>query len=113
MQINISGKHVDLGQAFQEHVELRLGDGITKYFERVPAVDVVVSREKQNYFRVDIHGNPGTHSHQVLKSHAESGDIYEAFNMAADKIEKQFRRFKRKLTNHHAQSGDEVEEGAA
>jgi ribosomal subunit interface protein len=100
MQIIVSGKQVDVGDSLRTHIENRLQEGLGKYLERVTSVKVVVSRES-HMFRIDITGNTGTHSGLVIKSHAEGGDVYGAFDAAADKIEKQLRRYKRRLTNHH------------
>ncbi len=100
MQIIVSGKQVDVGDALRTHIENRLSDGLGKYLDRVTTVKVVVSRES-HLFRVDINGNTGTHSGVVIKSHAEGSDVYGAFDSASDKIEKQLRRYKRRLTNHH------------
>ncbi len=100
MQINISGKHIELGSAFQTHVEGRLAEGVAKYIDRVNLMDVVVTKEGHQC-RVDIHGNTGTHSQVVVKSRADADDVYAAFDVALGKIEKQLRRYKRRLTNHH------------
>lgn len=100
MQIIVSGKQVDVGDALRTHIETRLTDGLGKYLDRVTSVKVVVSRES-HMFRVDINGNTGTHSGVVIKSHAEGAEVYGAFDAAAEKIEKQLRRYKRRLTNHH------------
>jgi len=100
MQVIVSGKQIDVGDALRTHIEDRLSEGLGKYLERVTTVKVVVSRES-HMFRVDINGNTGTHSGVVIKSHAEGVDVYVAFDAAAEKIEKQLRRYKRRLTNHH------------
>lgn len=106
MQLHISGRHVDLGESFQQHVEKRLQDGLSKYLDRIPSVDVVVSKQAHHQFRVDIHGNTGTHSGIVIKSQGEAGEIYAAFDDAATKAEKQLRRYKRRLKDHHARDTD-------
>jgi ribosomal subunit interface protein len=100
MQLQISGRHVDLGESFRTHAEKRLSESVAKYLDRVPNVDVVVGKEAHQ-FRVDIHGNTGTHSGVVVKSQALAPDIYAAFDAAADKIGKQLRRYKRRLKGHH------------
>lgn len=112
MNITISGKHLELGNAFKTHVENRLQEGISKYSDRVNAVEVVVAKDSHRH-RVDIHGNTGTHAGIVVKSSAESEDVYAAFDQAADKIEKQLRRYKRRLTNHHAREGLQGKNSAA
>lgn len=100
MQIKVSGKQVDVGEALRTHVENRLSAGIPKYLDRVTQCDVVISREA-HMFRADIVLNTGTHSHFVVKGRAEAVDAHAAFDAAADKIEKQLRRYKRRLTDHH------------
>jgi len=106
MQLHISGRHVDLGDSFQQHVEQRLKDGLSKYLDRMTNVDVVVSKAAHHQFRVDIHGNTGTHSGIVIKSQGEAGEIYAAFDAAATKAEKQLRRYKRRLKDHHSRGAD-------
>lgn len=101
MQIHISGRHVDLGDSFRAQVEKRLSENVAKYLDRVTHVDVVVSKQG-NTFRVDIHGNTGTHSGLIVKSQGEAADVYAAFDESATRIEKQLRRYKRRLKAHHA-----------
>lgn len=100
MQLQISGRHVDLGDSFRVHAEKRLSESVSKYLDRIPNVDVVVGKEAHQ-FRVDIHGNTGTHSGLVVKSQALAPDVYAAFDAAAEKIGKQLRRYKRRLKGHH------------
>jgi ribosomal subunit interface protein len=101
MQLHISGRQVDLGESFQAHVEKRLNEGLNKYLDRINGVQVIVAKEPHHQFRVDIHGNTGTHSGLVLKSLGRAGEIYAAFDEAATKVEKQLRRYKRRLKDHH------------
>jgi len=100
MEISVSGKGVDIGESFQAHAQDRLTDGLGKYLDRVVSADVIVSKEA-HLFDVKVHANPGTASNIVVKSTGQSPDIYAAFDAAADKAEKQLRRYKRRITNHH------------
>ena len=100
MEISVSGKGIDIGEAFQTRVQERLTDGLSKYLDRVISANVIVSKEA-HLFGVKINANPGTTSNIVIKSSGESPDIYAAFDAAADKVEKQLRRYKRRITNHH------------
>lgn len=100
MHLSVSGKNLDVGASLREHVEKRLQDGVNKYLDRVTDATVVVSKEAHLY-RVDINIHTGTHSKIVIKSAGEAADVYASFNAAADKVEKQLRRYKRKLKNHH------------
>ncbi len=108
MQISVSGKGVDIGEALQEHIKERLADNIPKYLDRMNSVDVVISRES-HLFRVVINGNTGTSTGVIIKGRGEAADVYAAFDMAADRIEKQLRRYKRRLTNHHKAQHHEFE----
>lgn len=100
MQIKVSGKQVDVGDALRTHVEERLSTSIPKYLDRVTQCDIVITREA-HLFRADIVLNTGTHSHLVVKGRADAVDAHAAFDGAAEKIEKQLRRYKRRITDHH------------
>lgn len=106
MQIKVSGKQVDVGEALRTHVEDRLSGSIPKYLDRVTQCDVVISREAHQ-FRADIVLNTGTHSNFVVKGRADAIDAHAAFDAAAEKIEKQLRRYKRRLTDHHKSERNE------
>ncbi len=100
MKILISGKHIEIGESLQSHIEKRLEEAAHKYLDRVVNLTVVITKEA-HLFKVDINGNTGTSTGVVIKSTGTSEDVYAAFDISADKIEKQLRRYKRRLTNHH------------
>jgi ribosomal subunit interface protein len=110
MQITVSGKGVDVGEALRSHIETQLDEHIKKYIDRVTSVQVVISREA-HLFRVDVTGNLGTHSGLVVRSRGEGGDARTAFDEALEKTAKQLRRYKRKISNHHKAAGDEAPRG--
>ncbi len=112
MQIQVSGKGVDVGEALRTHVQTRAEESINKYIDRINSVQVVMSKESHN-FRADIHANIGTHAGLVVRAHATSSDAHAAFDSALEKIEKQLRRYKRKLTNHHKISYGAAEDDIA
>ncbi|NBX04167.1 MAG: ribosome-associated translation inhibitor RaiA [Alphaproteobacteria bacterium] len=102
MQILVSGKGVEVGESLREHAQAQIDEHVKKYIDRVTSVQVVVSREA-HMFRVDITGNLGTHSGLVVRGRGEVSDVYAAFDEALEKVSKQLRRYKRKITNHHKQ----------
>jgi ribosomal subunit interface protein len=112
MQIQVSGKGVDVGEALRTHVQARTEEAINKYIDRINSVQVIMSKEAHN-FRADIHANIGTHAGLVVRSHATSSDAHAAFDNALEKVEKQLRRYKRKLTNHHKISYGAAEDDIA
>ena len=79
MQVQVSGKHVDVGDALRERVTDEITTSIGKYFERGGDADVVVSREGHS-FRVDCAVQLA--SGQQLRSHGLGGDAHAAFGAA-------------------------------
>ena len=100
MQISVSGKHIDVGKALAEHIETELQDTVKKYFEHAIRADVVLSKSRHT-FNASITVNDGTGQHQLLKASGTGTDGYTSFDQAFMRIEKQLRRYKRKLKNHH------------
>jgi len=105
MQISISGKQIDIGSALREYVETELSGIITKYFEHAIYADVVFSKERR-LFSVDIIVNEGTGTNILIKGEGKDDEIYVCFDKAAERIEKQLRRYKRRIKNHHKQRFD-------
>jgi len=110
MHLQVSGKQIDVGGALREHVERRLSSGVAKYFDRAIDAHVVFSREAHR-FRADCTVHVG---HGISASaEAEAVDAYGAFDAAVERLEKQLRRTKRRLRNHHHQADeDQADDGA-
>lgn len=102
MNVQVSGKNMDLGEAFQTRVSESLIAGIGKYFERGGSAEVVVSKQGHQ-FCVDIICLLA--SGQQVVAYGQGGDAHAAFDNALTKIEKRVRRYKRRLTNHHPHLG--------
>ena len=98
MQITISGKHMETGDALKTHVDDMLGAAVSKYFENAISADVIFSKNEP-FFYCHISVNEGVKGGIVISSEDKSENVYTAFNSALDKAEKQLRRYKRKLKN--------------
>ena len=99
MEIQVSGKNMDLGDALQAHVADRLTDGVTKYFGRGAEAGVTFAKERHLVeCEITAHLSSGV----FLAAHGDGGDAYGAFDTALEKLEKRVRRYKRRLKNHHA-----------
>lgn len=107
MQIQVSGKHIDIGDALRGHVEQRLTDAVGKFFEKPVDATVVFSRDRHE-FVADSSVNLGTG--MSLQAKSKSGEIYAAFEGAVDRMEKQLRRYKRRLKDHRREAApaDEI-----
>lgn len=110
MQVQVAGKHVDVGDALRERVSDEISTAIGKYFERGGDADVVVSRDG-HAFRVDCAVTLA--SGQQLRSHGLGGDAHSAFGASLAKIETRIRRYKRRLKDHHPAASAKAAETAA
>jgi ribosomal subunit interface protein len=97
MQVQVSGKHVDVGEALRTRISDDLLSSIGKYFERGGDADVVLSRDGHG-FRIDC--TVSLASGQRLQSHGLGMDAHGAFGQALVKIETRIRRYKRRLKSH-------------
>jgi ribosomal subunit interface protein len=110
MQVSVTGKHVNVGQALRERVSSDLLISIGKYFERGGDAEVVVSRDGHS-FRIDC--VVALASGQRLMSHGLGGDAHAAFDAALAKIEARIRRYKRRLKSHSVAASAKAAETAS
>lgn len=110
MQVQISGKHVDVGEALRARVSDEITLSIGKYFDRGGDADVIISKEGYA-FRVDC--SVKLASGQQLISHGSGGDAHAAFDAALAKIETRVRRYKRRLKSHSIAASAKQAENAA
>ena len=98
MQIRIAAKQFDLGEALPETVRTKLTAAISKHFDRHAEAHVTFAKERVG-FRADcsVHLSSGT----TMQAHGSGPDAYKAFDSALDRLEKQVRRYTRRLKNHH------------
>lgn len=99
MELVINGKQMDVGEALSEHIEARLEDLISKYFNRLTNVTVTLSKEAHSFFKTHIILHVGKDI--TVQAEATEKDAYAAFDHAAERIGTQLRRYKRRLRDHH------------
>jgi len=98
MQYQISGKQIDIGEALQQHVRTDLGSVVEKYAERPTNANVVFSKSAHEYVcEATVHLSTGL----TAQAKAHATEIYAAFDACSEKMEKQLRRYKRRLRDHH------------
>ena len=106
MRYQITGKQIDIGEALQTHVQSELSDVFGKYSGRPTDANVTFSKSGHEYVcETDVHLSTGLTAQ--AKGHAN--EIYAAFDSASEKIEKQLRRYKRRLKDHHKERSQPVE----
>lgn len=99
MDIRISGHQVDTGAAFGEHVRERLTAMVEKYFPRALSAQVTLGPGPYGHFRCDIVMH--VMADIILKGAGSAADAHQAFDGAAGKIDKQLRRYMRRLKDRH------------
>ncbi|MBS3648629.1 ribosome-associated translation inhibitor RaiA [Pseudaminobacter sp. 19-2017] len=94
MSLRISGKHMDIGDAFRGRIEARVGETIGKYFDGGFGGHVTVIKSGSR-FAADcmIHLDSGA----AIQATADALDPIQAFEGAAERLEKRMRRYKRRL----------------
>ena len=106
MRYQITGKQIDIGDALQTHVKGELNDAVNKYAERPTDANVVFSRSASEFVcEATVHLSTGLTAQ--AKGHAH--EIYAAFDACREKMEKQLRRYKRRLKDHHRDRAVPVE----
>ena len=106
MRFQISGKQIDIGVALQTHVEQELGGIAEKYAGRPTDAMVIFSRDGHEYAcESTVHLSTGL----TAQARAQATEIYSAFDRCAEKMEKQLRRYKRRLKDHHRERAKPVE----
>ena len=99
MALRISGKHMDIGDAFRIRIEDRINDALSKYFDRGADGHVTVEKAGSR-FTTDcmLHLDSGI----VLQATGEAQEPQASFDAAAERIEKRLRRYKRRLKSHNS-----------
>jgi ribosomal subunit interface protein len=102
MHIRIAAKQFDIGEALPEKVRTKLTAAVSKHFDRDAEAHVTFAKERVG-FRADcsVHLSSGT----TMQARGSGPDAYKAFDSALDRLEKQVRRYTRRLKNHHNDRG--------
>jgi len=89
---------VDTGEALREIAQRRVGEITEKYFSRSIGANVTFGKGPNNDFTCDIVAPVA--NGVVLKASHRARDGQMALNGAADRIEKQLRRYVKRLREH-------------
>lgn len=95
MQINISSKHMELTPAIGEYAEKKV-ERLTRYFDRVQQVDVVIDKVKNGYtveIIIDVE------KHEPFVASSDHNNLYACIDLSMD-------RSVRQLTDHKSRLRD-------
>jgi ribosomal subunit interface protein len=110
MRVQVSGRHVDVGDALRTRIDEELTGSIGRYFERGGDAEVVVGRDG-HAFKVDCAVTLATGQH--LHSQGTGGEAHGAFTQALAKIETRIRRYKQRLKSHAVAASAKAAETAS
>jgi len=98
MKVRVSGKQIELGTALRGDARARLEAAIAKHFDGDADAHVVFSHDGP-FYRVDCtaHLTSGV----MMTAEGEGKDAHKALDAVVAHLEKQVRRYKRRLKNHH------------
>ena len=96
MQINISGHHLEVTPALRAYVTEKM-QKLALHFDQVSSINVILSVEKLRQ-QAEATVNAGG---RTLFATDSATDMYASIDGLADKLDRQVRRYKDRITNHH------------
>lgn len=97
MTLRISGKQMEIGDAFRERIETRIGDAVTKYFGGGFSGRVAIEK---NGSRFSADCTVSLDTGVSLQAAGQAQEPQAAFEVAAEHLDKRLRRYKRRLKSH-------------
>lgn len=96
MQLTITGHHVEVTPALRAYATEKM-QRLSKHFDQVVSVDVILNVEKLDQ-TAEATVNAGG---RKLFATETADDMYAAIDGLTDKMDRQVRRLKSKLRDHH------------
>ncbi|MDH5369159.1 MAG: ribosome-associated translation inhibitor RaiA [Gammaproteobacteria bacterium] len=103
MQLNITGHHIEVTDSLKAYVTEKL-ERLEKHFDHVNNVHVILSVEKQRQkseATVNVNG-------ATLFADSTEEDMYAAIDSMTDKLDRQIKKHKEKLKDHHQSEGNQI-----
>lgn len=97
MHMNLTGHHVDITDALRNYVNEKF-DRVMRHFDQVTDIHCILTVEKLRHkAEATIHVGGGT-----IFADSTQEDMYAAIDGLVDKLDRQVKKHKEKLTDHHA-----------
>ena len=104
MQINITGHHVDVTQALRAYVTEKM-QKLARHFDQVNSIHVILNVEKLQQ-QAEATVNAGG---RTIFATETAMDMYASIDGLVDKLDRQVRRYKDRITDHHHVKHEPVE----
>ncbi len=100
MQLNVTGHGLDMTESLHDYVENKF-ERLERHFDNVTNVHVILSIEKQRQkAEATVHLGGAD-----IFADATDEDMYAAIDALVDKLDRQVKKHKEKLTDHHRNEG--------
>ena len=96
MNIQITGRHVDVTDSIKSYVDEKIGK-VGQYFDNITSAKVILNVEKETQLAEVIITVPGNE----FVAKADDKDLYVAIDLLEDKIASQLKKHKNKLRCNH------------
>ena len=97
MTFRVSGKSVEVGEALRDRINDRITATVGKYFDGGYSGHATLARDGFGFrTECEIHLD----SKVILVAEGMAADAYDSADQAATRIEKQLRRYHRRLKDH-------------
>lgn len=101
MQLNVTGHHIDVTASLRNYVENKI-ERIERHFDHVSDVHCILTVEKLRHkAEATVQVNGGR-----LYADATEEDMYAAIDGLVDKLDRQIKKHKEKLSDHHARDAN-------
>lgn len=104
MQINITGHHIDVTPALRAYVTEKM-QRLSRHFDQVSSVHVILNVEKLQQ-QAEATVNAGG---RTIFATETAMDMYASIDGLIDKLDRQVRRYKDRITKHHHVKHEPVE----
>jgi len=90
--LNLRGRNLEITDALRDRVEKKVGK-VARYFDGEPETAVVLSAKKGRHrAELTLHANG-----LILRSEAETPDLYASIDDAVDRLERRIRKYKTRI----------------
>jgi ribosomal subunit interface protein len=102
MQLSISGKHIDVGDALRGHVATSITPVVDRHFGGAIEAKVLFARERHLFCAdIAVHVARG----MTVQSRGEAPGAYAAFDAAAERLDSRLQRYKGRLIDRRREKG--------
>lgn len=99
MEINVTFRHAESSNALTDHIQEKISR-LSKYFIKPTMAHVTLNVEGSRHIaEITLSEN-----HNIFNASERTHDMYLSVDRALRKIERQLKKYKEKIKNHHKKS---------